>query len=297
MQFIIVFFSISAIFAQESDSTLRDKGIFADLNPKAHLQYPTWISGEQITLVVDNKKSVAILVIDGLPIMAYPTVATDNNIPIAKKTLQTLRKQFGERLQIENPERIKWAVGDDDKDGIPNTIDVMLGARKTALNKANYKETYEKISYPNGDIPRTYGVCTDVIVRSMRNAGLDLQQEIYRDMKRRPKAYRVSKPDRNIEHRRVRRLLVYFKRYYQSLPVVFDAESTKQNKWLPGDIVLMDTFPSRSGPDHIGIISDQTNADGVPLVINNWTTGFHTQDMDLLTSIPVTHRYRLRLRK
>ena len=35
----------------------------------------------------------------------------------------------------------------------------------------------------------------------------------------------------------------------------------------------MDTFPSRSGPDHIGIVSDRVDDQGLPLVINNWTDG------------------------
>ena len=116
-------------------------------------------------------------------------------------------------------------------------------------------------------------------------------------MKRRPNSYGVSKPDRNIEHRRVRRLIVYFKRYFKALPTEFDPQASGELAWLPGDIVFMDTFPSKSGPDHIGIISDISNDAGTPLVINNWTDGFSTQDMDLLDSIPVTHRYRIRLRK
>jgi len=55
----------------------------------------------------------------------------------------------------------------------------------------------------------------------------------------------------------------------------------------------MDTFPSRSGPDHIGIISNRVDDQGLPLVINNWTDGTVTTEMDLLTFVPVTHRFRL----
>ena len=55
----------------------------------------------------------------------------------------------------------------------------------------------------------------------------------------------------------------------------------------------MDTFPSRPGPDHIGIVSARTDAEGLPLIINNWTDGTVTTEMDLLTFVPVTHRFRL----
>jgi uncharacterized protein YijF (DUF1287 family) len=55
----------------------------------------------------------------------------------------------------------------------------------------------------------------------------------------------------------------------------------------------MDTFPSRSGPDHIGIISDRVDSQGLPLVINNWTNGTTTAEMDLLTFVPVLYRFRL----
>jgi uncharacterized protein YijF (DUF1287 family) len=55
----------------------------------------------------------------------------------------------------------------------------------------------------------------------------------------------------------------------------------------------MDTFPSRSGPDHIGIISDTIGPNGLPLVINNWTNGTVTSEMDLLTFVPVLYRFRL----
>jgi uncharacterized protein YijF (DUF1287 family) len=55
----------------------------------------------------------------------------------------------------------------------------------------------------------------------------------------------------------------------------------------------MDTFPSRSGPDHIGIISDRLDDQGLPLVINNWTNGTQTAEMDLLTFVPVLYRFRL----
>ena len=54
----------------------------------------------------------------------------------------------------------------------------------------------------------------------------------------------------------------------------------------------MDTLPKR-GPDHVGIVSDKVDKNGRPLIINNWDNGYKTQDMELLGSIPITHRFRI----
>src|SRR6185436_7664707 len=79
--------------------------------------------------------------------------------------------------------------GDRDGDGIPDALDVLIGARKTVLNGDAYVSGYHKLSFPMGDVPRDIGVCTDVIVRALRNAGLDLQVELQRDLRRAPRAY------------------------------------------------------------------------------------------------------------
>jgi uncharacterized protein YijF (DUF1287 family) len=57
-------------------------------------------------------------------------------------------------------------------------------------------------------------------------------------------------------------------------------------------VVFLDTFPSREGPDHLGVVSDSVGARGLPLVINNWTDGTVDAEMDLLPAIPVTHHFR-----
>ncbi len=96
--------------------------------------------------------------------------------------------------------------------------------------------------------------------------------------------------DANIDQRRVGTLLPYFKKHWQQRSAKLDDES---DPLRPGDVILMDTFPSRPGPDHIGIISDQLAGDGQPLVINNWTNGTVTSEMDLLSFVPVLYRFRL----
>ena len=147
-------------------------------------------------------------------------------------------------------------------------------------------------SFPTlaGDMPRTEGVCTDVVVRALRNAGIDLQKAVHEDAKVRRSAYPgITKPDRNIDHRRVRNLLPYFKRYWTSLPTDPKDASVP---WLPGDVVLLDTMNDPQ-PEHMGIVSDSLAQSGLPLVINNWTDGTTTAEMDLLSFVPVRHRFRV----
>lgn len=182
--------------------------------------------------------------------------------------------------------------GDRDGDGIPDQVDILLGAKKTVLNGAAYGGGYQRLKYPGGDVPRTQGVCTDVVIRALRNAGFDLQVLLKRDIERHPKRYPMvrRKPDPNIDQRRVRTLLPWFKAHWRSHDTA-PAPATVMD-WLPGDVVLMDTMRG-PGPDHIGILSDRLGDSGFPLVINNWTDGAHTAEMDLLGWVPVTHRFRV----
>jgi uncharacterized protein len=103
------------------------------------------------------------------------------------------------------------------------------GLAHTALERTHHKVTYDgsyfKIAYPDGDIPSHLGVCTDVVIRSYRAMGIDLQKAVHEDMVRHFKAYPskriwgLSRPDRNIDHRRVPNLRVFFARNGEKLPV------------------------------------------------------------------------------
>jgi len=180
---------------------------------------------------------------------------------------------------------------DRDRDGIPDPLDVLRGARKTLLNAASYDTAYYPIFYPGGDVPRDKEACSDVVIRALRNAGLDLQQAIAEDVRKRPKAYPdVAVQKTSIDHRRVRNQVVYFARYLTRLDTAVDP--LHPEAWLPGDIALFDTL-SKPGPDHIGVISDAIGPSGLPLVINNWTFGSTTAEMDLLAFVPVTHHFRM----
>ena len=236
-----------------------------------------------------DASNIAVFQLAGIPVKAYPVL--DGHL---RDGDQKELKSYG----VEHCLRRDHRLSDRDSDGIPDTLDVMYGARKTVLNAALYGGPYQVIPYPNGDIDRRRGVCTDVVVRALRNAGYDLQRDLIRDMDRSPKSYRMKgrRPNRSIEHRRVRRQIVYFRRHFKSLPTHFSAAQKGRDSWLPGDIVFMDTLPKR-GPDHVGIVSDRSDSQGRPLIINNWDDGYRTTDMELIGRVPVTHRFRITERR
>jgi uncharacterized protein YijF (DUF1287 family) len=150
---------------------------------------------------------------------------------------------------------------------------------------------YVEMGYPNGDVPRNIGVCTDVVVRAMRNAGLDLQKELHEDIARSPRSYPMVKHrDASIDQRRVATILPWFKRHMEAHGT---DPSSKEDPFLPGDILFLDTFPDREGPDHVGIVTDTIGPSGLPMVINNWTDGFKESEMDILGAVPVLQRFRL----
>lgn len=172
---------------------------------------------------------------------------------------------------------------------IPIETDVVAAARRQIGVTVGYDPTYRKIGYPGGDVPRKSGVCTDVIVRALRDAHkIDLQQFVHEDMESDfssyPQMWGLKAPDSNIDHRRVPNLQCYFKRKGCALPVSKNAADYK-----PGDIV---TVMVGGKLPHIMIVSDRKSAAGVPLAIHNIGSG--TQEEDVLFAYPLTGHYRIK---
>jgi uncharacterized protein YijF (DUF1287 family) len=281
----------------ESCLGVADSGVFADLDDKVQLALPKELRADRVTATVDRKHQLLVLSIDDHPRKVYPLNGSET-LKVGSIELALRKGDVAELKPLLAADRIKEAAParDRDKDGIPDPLDILIGAKKTVLNADAYTseaQGYIKIQYPGGDVDRSMGVCTDVIVRSVRNAGLDIQKELHEDiLKRGKKVFPMIRKaaDANIDHRRVGTLLPYFKKHWEQHTAKLD---DPDDPLRPGDIILMDTFPSRSGPDHIGIISDQLNENGQPLVINNWTNGTVTSEMDLLPFVPVLYRFRL----
>src|SRR5690242_11213192 len=91
---------------------------------------------------------------------------------------------------------------------------LVTAARHQIGVTTEYDPAYRRLDYPNGDVPQKTGVCADVIIRAMREQGVDLQKEVHEDMKRGfssyPQRWGLSKPDANIDHRRVPNLMTFF---------------------------------------------------------------------------------------
>ena len=151
-----------------------------------------------------------------------------------------------------------------------------------------YDPSYRRLDYPNGDAPRSTGVCTDVVIRAYRDAyGFDLQRAVHEDMRANfslyPKIWGLRKPDRNIDHRRVPNLMRYLQRQGASLTV-----SQNASDYRTGDIV---TWNLGGAITHIGLI-DSSVVVGTkrPLVIHNIGAGAVRED--ILFRYTITGHYR-----
>jgi uncharacterized protein YijF (DUF1287 family) len=282
--------------ARAQVASVHDVGIFSDLDGAVRITLPRRIAAGKVRLRLDQTHRAVVLYEGDLPLKIYAlTGAPPAGLTSASAVIGLLGAADAAELGplvsgatvVERSAVARGALpGDRDGDGIPDSLDVLMGARKLVLNHATYTEGYRQLSYPGGDVPRAIGVCSDTIVRAYRNAGIDLQSRVADDIRAAPSAYSaIRRPDASIDHRRVKTLLTWFLRH---VPQVRDGAPR------PGDVVFLDTFPSRPGPDHVGIISDRTAPSGLPFVINNWTVGYVEGEMDLLPSIHMTHLFRMR---
>lgn len=132
-----------------------------------------------------------------------------------------------------------------------------------------YDPSYVPLNYPNGDVPKNRGVCTDVVIRTLRKIGIDLQVEVYR--------YRKSKgleTDTNIDHRRVPEMCAYF----ADSP---DWEIVDEPQ--PGDVIWWIT---PAGTNHVGVVTLNGK------VMHNYGTG---QSANVYPNrFKINHIYRLK---
>lgn len=172
------------------------------------------------------------------------------------------------------------------------TAELVAAALESTQRHVTYNGAYFRIDYPNGDIPAHYGVCTDVIIRSYRKLGIDLQKLVHEDMRDNfalypaQRIWNQTRTDRNIDHRRVPNQQVFFTRHGQKLPVTRNA-----GDYQPGDLV---TWMLGGNLPHIGIVVDKYSEDGErPLIVHNIGAG--PQLEDVLFSYPISGHYRYAL--
>ena len=148
-----------------------------------------------------------------------------------------------------------------------------------------YDPSYRPIAFPGGDVPLDRGVCSDVIIRAYRSAGIDLQGLVNEDMRQSfasyPHLWGLSRPDPNIDHRRVPNLAVFFARHGAALPITLEPRD-----YRAGDVVA---WRLPAGEPHIGLVVDRSE-NGRPLVVHNIGEG--TRLEDVLFAFAITGHYR-----
>jgi hypothetical protein len=150
-----------------------------------------------------------------------------------------------------------------------------------------YDGSYMRIPYPGGDVPANVGVCTDVVVRAYRVLGIDLQKEVHEDMSGAfpayPRHWGLTRPDSNIDHRRVPNLQTFFRRRGAQV----DAAQTPE-AYRAGDLV---TWMLPRNLPHIGIVTQTRVGGGTrPLIVHNIGRGPEIDD--ILFRFPITGHYR-----
>lgn len=153
-----------------------------------------------------------------------------------------------------------------------------------------YDPSYFQLDYPNGDVPAYKGVCTDVVIRAYRKTGIDLQKEVHEDMNANfsqyPKNWGLSRPDKNIDHRRVPNLMTFFKRKGALKPI-----SKIATDYKPGDIVCWNLG---GGITHIGIVVNKKSKDGKRnLIVHNIGGGQVLEDCLFDFNIIGHYRYKM----
>jgi uncharacterized protein YijF (DUF1287 family) len=170
----------------------------------------------------------------------------------------------------------------------PQLKQFLEGAVAQSSVTIGYDPSYVKLEYPNGDVPSETGVCSDVVVRAFRKAGIDLQKEVHEDMKlawaEYPRRWGARATDTNIDHRRVLNLMKYFERQGKSLSL-----SDERAAYKPGDVVA---WQLSEGVEHIGIVTNlSSDPDKHYLIVHNIGGGVRVEDALLSWKIIGHYRY------
>ena len=171
---------------------------------------------------------------------------------------------------------------------VPAAQRLVAAAIERTQHSVTYDGSYRTLAYPGGDVPDNIGVCTDVVIRAYRSGlGIDLQKMVHEDMvqafDKYPEIWSLSRPDRNIDHRRVPNLETFFTRHGLSLPVTQDPDD-----YAPGHLV---TWRLPGNLPHIGVVTDRRSGDGRrPLVAHNIGRGPQLEDM--LFAYPISGHFR-----
>lgn len=185
---------------------------------------------------------------------------------LALRYQHTSAKRLPDRYSL-TVEQMHSSV-DMDGDGIDDQTDILQGALDYIATKPKYKSKYYQTGYPDDE----YGVCTDVIANALKSAGYDLMELVGEDIAENPDDYPLEEQDINIDFRRVKNLKVFF----AHTAVGLTTDVTDIEAWQGGDIVIFQ--------NHVGIISDRRNENGVPYVIHHNDPMQRSYEQDILES-------------
>lgn len=151
-----------------------------------------------------------------------------------------------------------------------------------------YDPAYYSMDYPGGDVPPDKGVCTDVVIRAYRKLGIDLQKKVHEDMKKRfreyPDLWGLTRPEKNIDHRRVPNLMEFFKTHG-----TVKSGSLNAGDYAPGDVVC---WQLSNGMTHIGITASKKDRQtGRYLIVHNIGAGQVLEDVLFEYKIIGHYRY------
>ena len=155
---------------------------------------------------------------------------------------------------------------DKDCDGIDDQSDILYGVRDYLDDEPKYKSVYYAGGYPDDE----YGVCTDVVAQGFLHAGYDLMELVNADIIENPEDYDIETPDKNIDFRRVKNLYVYF----QHTAISLTTDVNEIEEWQGGDVVVF--------KNHIGIVSNRRNVNGVPFVLHHGSPTQVGYEQDIL---------------
>lgn len=156
--------------------------------------------------------------------------------------------------------------------GVTRAAKLIRSARKQIGVTKSYDGAYVRLAYPGGDVPIESGVCIDVVIRAYRDAfEVDFQKLVHEDMRTAfsayPKTWELTRPDRNIDHRRVPNLETWLTRHGHEL---------HDENWQPGDILTCRVPPNLP---HTAIVSDRRGYDGQFKVIHNIGRGAREESL------------------
>ena len=212
-----------------------------------------------------KKKKVIIIIVGVLAICLMVSIVVRKfQYNISNNELNSQIEETADELPINKVEvPDESSKVDKNENGIPDPIDIVNSARKEAEQKTTYKDAYYVGGYP----PDGEGVCTDVIWRGFKSINISIKDLIDKDIKENMAQYKGinGRPDPNIDFRRVLNQDVFFKKNCIQLTTEFkEGDINNLKEWQPGDIIVF-----IEGYEHIGIISDKRDADGIPYVIHN----------------------------